>query len=303
MNTSSCLLVCNKHDDTMSFVDAATREVVETIPVGPNPHEIVVTPDHRYAYLSNYRPPGDTISVVDLHARTQIGLIHTGEYTRIHGAAITADGTRAYFTAGQTGYVVEVHTSANEVIRAIPTHGEISHMVYVSPDQTRLYTANIVSEDVSVLDRATGELLTKIPCGEGVEGMAFTPDGTELWALNQPGGYIDIIDAATHTVKERFACPGMPVRIAFTPDGTRAVVANWIEDGRCTIIDTASRTEIARIPVGSQAIGLALSPDATRAYVGCEHTDGVHIVGLDALEVVGVIHTGDGSDAMALVTI
>ena len=296
------LLVCNKHDDTMSFVDPVALRVIETISVGPNPHEIIVTPDRRFAYLSNYRPPGDSISVIDLDARRHTKQIATGDYTRIHGAAMTSDGSFAYFTAGQSGYVIEIDTSKNVVTRAISTCGEISHMVYVSSDDTLLYTANIVSEDVSVIDRASGELLRKIPCGSGVEGMAFSPDGTELWALNQTGDSIDVIALPSHEVVERITCPGMPVRCVFSPDGSRAYIPSWTESGELIVIDSATRKEIARIPVGSQAIGVVISPDGGRVFVGCEHTDGVHVVDTATLDVIDVVHTGDGSDAMAYVS-
>ncbi|MCK5456033.1 MAG: hypothetical protein KAI45_02830, partial [Melioribacteraceae bacterium] len=48
------LLVANKHSNTLSYVNPKTFEVIRTIPTGPNPHEIIVTPDQRFAYLSNY---------------------------------------------------------------------------------------------------------------------------------------------------------------------------------------------------------------------------------------------------------
>src|SRR5690554_4726374 len=70
------LLVANKHSNTLSFIHPETHEVVETIPTGPNPHEITVTPDQRYAYLSSYIPPGNTISVVDLVNRKLVKEIH-----------------------------------------------------------------------------------------------------------------------------------------------------------------------------------------------------------------------------------
>jgi len=292
------LAVANKHDDTLSFIDVTSLELLETIPTGPNPHEIAITPDQRVMYLSNYAPPGDTISVIDPVQRRHIKQIPTGEYTRIHGAAMAPDGNHAYFTAGQTGFVVEVDTSTNEVIRAMPTHGKISHMVLVSPDNERIYTANIVSENVSVIDRASGELITQIPCGKGVEGMAFTPDGKHLWAANQTGGSVTIIDVATHEPVETFACPGMPVRIAFSADGSRAYIPSWTEEGVLIVIDTETKSEIERIPVGSYAIGVALSPDGRRAFVGCEHGDGLHVINLETLSVEKVIHTGNGPDAM-----
>ncbi|MCP4642778.1 MAG: DUF1080 domain-containing protein, partial [bacterium] len=82
------LLVANKHDDTLSFINPDSLEIIETIPTGPNPHEMVITPDQRIVYLSNYAPPGETISVIDLLARKHIKQIPTGQYTRIHGAAM-----------------------------------------------------------------------------------------------------------------------------------------------------------------------------------------------------------------------
>ena len=66
------LLVANKHDDTLCFIDPITEEILDTIPTGPNPHEIIVTPDQRFAYLSNYASPGNTISVIDLVQRKHI---------------------------------------------------------------------------------------------------------------------------------------------------------------------------------------------------------------------------------------
>lgn len=289
----------NKHDNTMSFVDPAALKPFATIPTGPNPHEIVVSKDQRFAYLSNYAPPGNTVSVIDLAERRHVQQISTGDYNRIHGAAMAPDGLHAYFTAGQTGYVVEVDTQSNQVARGIPTQGKISHMVIVSPDGARLYTANIETQNVSVIDAASGNLLAQIPCDKGCEGMAFTPDGKYLWAANQEAGSISVIDLATNTVVETFPCPGMPVRIKFTPDGKLALVPSWTEQGELVVIDAASRKEVKRIPVGAQAIGIELSPDGTRAFVGCERLDGVHVIDMATLTVVGKIHTGNGSDAMA----
>jgi YVTN family beta-propeller protein len=294
------LLVCNKHADTMSFVDPESLDILETIPTGPNPHEIAVTPDQRTAYLSNYAPPGDTVSVIDLVGRRHIKQIPTGEFTRIHGAYMAPDGRHAYFTAGQTGYVVEVDTKTNVVTRGIPTHGEISHMVIVSPDDTQLFTANIGTRDVSVLDRVSGELITKVPCGDGVEMNLLTPDGKRLWACNQDESSITVIDVETHEIVETIPCPGLPVRVTYTSDGATAFVASWADAGDCVVFDVPSSKEIARIPVGRQAIGIAISPDERRVFVGCEHTDGVHVIDVATLSVEAKIMTGDGSDAMAI---
>ena len=76
-------------------------------------------------------------------------------------------------------------------------------------------------------------------------------------------------------------------------------MSSWTDPGELVVLEAAARTEIKRIPVGKQAIGLELSPDGKRVFVGCEHTDGVHVVDLESLSVTGKIMTGDGSDAVA----
>ena len=45
---------------------------------------------------------------------------------------------------------------------------------------------------------------------------------------------------------------------------------------------------------------MELSPDGKYAYVGCEETDGLHVVNLETLEVERVVQTGNGPDPMVL---
>jgi YVTN family beta-propeller protein len=293
------LLVLNKHEDTMALVNPRTLELIGKIQAGHDPHELVITPDRRFAYVSNYAPPGNTVSVIDLTQRKLTHQIPTGRYTRIHGAAIAPDGRWAYFTAGQTGYVVEIDTRSNTVRRGIPTHGKISHMVVVSPDGRWIYTANIESRSVSVIDRQSGTLVTQIPCDKGCEGLTFTPDGRQLWVANQDAGTISIIDVGTNRKVETLACPGVPLRIRFTRDGQRALVANWIARGELVVIDVAARHEVKRVPVGNQPIGVLITPDETRAFVTNMTSDDIHVIDLKSLRVAARFSTGKGPDAMA----
>ena len=193
-------------------------------------------------------------------------------------------------------------------------------MVYVTPDGKYLLTSNIVSKNISVINRSTGELYKKIPAGEGVEGMAFTPDHKFLWALNQSGGSITIIDMENFEPIETLKCAGMPVRIKFTKDGKKALIPGWVKEGTLTVIDVKSRKEIKRIKVGDYAIGVELSPDGRHAFVGCEDSlepeilpdgseyikkhkedsDGIHVVNMETLEVVSIIKTGLGPDPMVI---
>ena len=293
------LLVVNKHEDTLAYVNPRSLEVESMIEIGHDPHEMAITPDGRRAYISNYAPPGNTISLIDLVKRTHLLQIPTGRYARIHGAAMAPGGEHAYFTAGQTGYLVEVDTRTNSVSREIPTHGKISHVVAISPNGNILYTANIETRNVSVIDRESGALITQVKCDKGCEGLAFTPDGRFLWAANQQAGSITIIDLSDHRVAKSLKCPGVPLRIKFTSDGKLALVTSWEEKGELVLIDAQGPVEVKRLAVGNQPIGVEISRDEGRAFVSNMSSDDIHVIDLELLEVSGKFVTGRGPDAMA----
>lgn len=314
------LLVANKHSNTLSFVHPVSLQVLQTISTGPNPHEIAITPDQHYTYLSSYEPPGNTISVIDLEKRKMIRQINTGKFKRIHGVAIAPDGKNAYFTAGESGVVLEVDVKTQKISRAIPTYGTTSHMVYVSPNGKTIYTGNISSGDISVIDRTSGKLIKRIPTGKGAGGMAFTPDEKYLWVTNETDESISIVDISTHELIKTFSCPGTIKRIKFTGDGKYALLTSWTKKGFLIVLDAVSHKEIKRIPVGDRAIGVELSPDGKRAFVGCEDSkevvimpdgseqikvkpgdsDGIHVIDMQKLDVISIIKTGLGPDPMAL---
>src|SRR5256884_9022973 len=51
---SPALLVLEKSDNSLAIVDPANLQTVARVPAGPDPHEIVASPDGKLAYISNY---------------------------------------------------------------------------------------------------------------------------------------------------------------------------------------------------------------------------------------------------------
>ncbi len=53
---------------------------------------------------------------------------------------------------------------------------------------------------------------------------------------------------------------------------------------------------ILGLPLSIRAQEAGEKTDGKRAFVGCEHSDGVHVIDMDKLVVEAVIGTGDGPD-------
>ena len=66
----SALLILANGDNTLLIVDPAGLKVTAELPVGPDPHEVIASPDGTTAYISNYGGGAyNTLTVVDLAAK------------------------------------------------------------------------------------------------------------------------------------------------------------------------------------------------------------------------------------------
>src|SRR5437660_10182393 len=138
---SSALLVLEKSDNSLAIVDPANLQIVARVPTGPDPHEIVASPNGKLAYISNYGGSDstlNTISVVDVAARKALAPINLGPLRSVHGLAVA--GGKLYFTA-ETNKIVGLYYSATPYVDLVPGPGpDVTHMVAASSNLGRFVT-------------------------------------------------------------------------------------------------------------------------------------------------------------------
>ncbi|HVX34479.1 MAG TPA: PKD domain-containing protein [Solirubrobacterales bacterium] len=146
---------------------------------------------------------------------------------------------------------------------------------------------SVTSDEVSVLDTATNQLVRQIKVGDGPASVAVTPDGCYAYVADAVGESVSVVDLSTlDTVGEPIEVGKMPYGIAITPDGGLACVTDR-EDDEVSVIDTATREKVADITVGTAPAGVAVSPDGKFAYVTLHGDDAVEVIDLETMSVVG----------------
>src|SRR5436305_469205 len=86
LQAQSSLIILSKKDHTLAIVDPTSLKVIAKAPVGPDPHEVVVTPDGATAYVSNFGGGiYNTIDVIDLIAKKPLPTIDLGPLYGPHG--------------------------------------------------------------------------------------------------------------------------------------------------------------------------------------------------------------------------
>ena len=296
------LLVLNKAEATLMFVDPATLKVVATIPTGEGPHEVQTILDGRMAVVTNYGTgpnPGSTLSLIDVPTRKEIRRLQLPVW-RPHG--LYSVGDHLYITAEGSRVVVRYDTKRGTIDSYLGTGAEVSHMVVVTADEKKIYTANIGSDSVSVLDLSQAPQkigLKQIAVGKGPEGIAFSNDGKQLWVAHRADGKLSIIDTATDTVVKTLTLgTKMANRVKFTLHGKYVLVSDP-PSGEVLVLDAASGDIVKRIKVLAEPEGILVSPDGRRAFVACAGANKVQVIDLTTLQPGWVFDVGKGPDGLA----
>ena len=312
------IIIGNKSGDDLYFLDRQTGEILAMLPTGVEPHEVEVSGDGRLAVVCNYgdrENPGNTLSVYDVEKAELIRTIDLGMHTRPHGMD-WMDGTNQMLvtTEGSQSLLV-VDVEMGEVLRALPTGQEVSHMVAVTPDHQRAFVSSIRSGNVTVFDLETGELIAQLYSGEGAEGIAVSPHGHEVWVTNRGENTLAIF--ATESLERivTIECGDFPIRCKFSPDGNLFVVSN-ARSGDVAVFDAVTKSLLARVkmtpPVPEEEdperyfaefegtsvpIGLVV-PDNRFAYVANTRSDAVTVISLETFEITEHFKAGKEPDGI-----
>ncbi len=290
------LLVLNKDENTVMYVDPVRRAVVKAVPVDKNPHEVVISPDGALAYVTN--SGGNTLSVLDNRTMQEIKRIEHPDFHFPHGLAITRDGQRLLLASTRSAKFFVFSLPDLTVKHVFSTGQDSVHMVSLTPDEHFAYIANIRSNTVTRFDLQTEQVLEHIPVGQGPEGLAVHPNGSELYVANQHDDNVYVINMADHQVKQTMKLGSLPIRLIFSPDGHYAFVPNR-ESGDLSIIDCSRPWEIKRIRVGVWPGGVVFDAAGKNAYVANNKTNDISIIDVETLKEIGRIDAGIHPDGIA----
>src|SRR5258708_8151663 len=148
------VVVLNKEDGAVVSVDPSTGKALGRVPTVEGPQEVIVSADGRTAFVGNYGGaggPGNTISVIGLGAMKELRRFDVSPLRRPHGVFF-ADG-KVYFTAETNRIVARYDPASNQIDWLFGTGQASPHMVWGSPDATRMYTANIGGDSLPIIAR------------------------------------------------------------------------------------------------------------------------------------------------------
>lgn len=313
---SSTLVVANKAEATVSLIDLDSATVVATLPTGVGPHEVGISPDGRFAMVTNYgnrESSGSSLTMIDIGAASVVKTIDLGEYLSPHGVEWIDSGTIAV-TAEDNKALLVIDVATEEVVSAIDTAQDVSHMVALAADGKRAYVTNIGSGSLTVIDLESGERIANIPTGEGAEGVAVSASGRQIWVTNRGDDTISILGTESLEVAAELKSEGFPIRATATPLGQ--ILVTRANAGDMVVYDTSNFQEVRTVAFdlksmdvedrlfgdrfgdSSVPIGVVVDETGQRAFVAHANADVITEIDLESGEIVRPLTAGREPDGM-----
>jgi PQQ-dependent catabolism-associated beta-propeller protein len=162
------LYVTSEVTDMVHVVDMTAGAVTDNIVVGTRPRRLLLLPAGKELWVSNEL--SGQVSVIDRTANritATIDFLPPGfrqvDVTPV-GMTMTKDGKTGIVALGRANHVAFVDTATRKVEDYVLV-GSRAWGVALSPDETTLYVANGLSDDLSIVEMESRKAIRSVPVG------------------------------------------------------------------------------------------------------------------------------------------
>ena len=274
---------------SLSLVDMKTRSVTKNIPIGKEPHHVMLTPDEKTLLVANAM--GNDIALMN----PLTGEV-TGRIPKIidpYHIGYSPDN-RWFITAANRLDRVDIY-SANgadlKLAKTITVGKTPSHIAFTADSKLAFVTMQD-SNDLAVIDLVNQTLLWKIPTGPAPAGLWMTPGDQYLLVGITGGDYVQVIDWRNRReVKKIFTGKGAH---NFRPQGDRkhVFVTNRIASTISLInMQTLEKVgDITGLPAGPD--DMELTPDGKQLWVTFRFARKAGVIDVPSMKLMSVIPVG-----------
>ena len=202
----------------------------------------------RQLYISH----GGDVEVVDLDSQKPITKITN--LNRIHGITVADDLNRGFISDGADNVVVIFDLKSHAVLKKVKT-GTNPDGILFDPATKRVFAFNGRSQDVTVIDGATGEVVGTTDLG-GKPEFPVTDEKGKIYVNIEDKNEIVEINPSTLKVQNRWSLAPCEEPSGLALDTANGRLFSVCSNQMMMVVDAESGKIVATLPIGK-------GPDAT----------------------------------------
>ncbi|WP_096672595.1 cytochrome D1 domain-containing protein [Polynucleobacter meluiroseus] len=294
-------IVLNSAGASVSLIDMATHKVIKTIPVGKQPHHLMMSPDQKSLLIANaagndvvlmnplngeltgripdvidpyqigfspnhkwFVANGNRLDRVDIYSAqgTALKLVKSIKLGRTPShIAFTADSKLAFVTLQDSDQLAAIDLDSQNVIWTIPT-GKVPAGLWMTPGDQYLLIGITGEDYVQVIDWKNRKEIKRITTGKGAHNFRPLGDKKHVFVSNRISSTISLLNMQTlEKVGDITGLPSGPDDMEITPDG-KTLWVTFRFSKKVGVIDIPSMKLLDVIPVGKSPHGVFFYPRA-----------------------------------------
>ncbi len=164
----------------VTVVDASSLKVAAYIPTGPGPHDIAISDDDRYVFVTNRS--NSTLSVIEVATLAKVKEIKTGPLPSV--VAFSKLSNAVYVLNEGDGALLVISARSLEVTaRIVGKPG--SQAISITPDGRLCFVLNQAESLVYIFDTSNNRLLHTVRVGASPDQVAFTRNFAYVRSLGE----------------------------------------------------------------------------------------------------------------------
>ncbi len=295
-------IVLNSGEATVSLIDMPTRKVIKTVPVGKEPHHLMLTPDQKTLLIANaagndvdlmnpvngeltgkipniidpyqigYSPDhkwfvanGNRLDRVDVY-RSQGADLKLAKSVKLGKTpshiAFTADSKTAFITLQDSNELAAIDLDTQTVSWKMPT-GKVPAGLWMTPGDQYLLVGITGEDYVQVIDWKNRKEVKRIITGKGAHNFRPLGDKKHVFVTNRIASSISLINMQTlEKTGDILGLPAGPDDMEITPDG-KSLWVTFRFSRKAGVIDIPTMKLVSVIPVGKSPHGVFFTPRAS----------------------------------------
>ncbi len=219
----------------VTVIDPATLKVAAKIATGAGEHDIVISSDSRFAFVSNRE--NATVSIIDIQKLEKLNDVKVGP--RPASMALSELSKAIYVTSETDGSITVIDEKSREVFARMKTKPG-ARSIRFAPGGRYGFVLNTKESTINIFDAASNQMLHEVTVGKAPDQIIFSETfafvrslDTEIVAmlrLGTIGKEVDITDFPGGQAPPRKGSePVHADSIVLAPEGNAVIIANPVD--------------------------------------------------------------------------
>src|ERR1700754_168029 len=245
------VIVLNSGEATLSLIDEATRQVIDTVPTGKEPHHLMPTPDNSSLIVAN--SVSNNLMFVDPKTGKPQRWVENIEDP--YQIGFSPDRKWLVTTGLRLDRLDIYHYDGHNMTLAsrLPLAVMPSHMAFTNDSKTVFVTLQ-VSGELAAVDLATQTVKWKMKVGKVPAGLWMTPGEKYLLVGMTGADYVAVVDWRNQKIVKTIQTGKGAHNFRSLADGRHVAVSNRVAN-TISILDEETLTNVGDIT------GLLPGPD------------------------------------------